>query len=302
MNLTEAYSSYLKDPANSRALNTLQQQLEQGGYHLEASLLHHYAVHGSSQTVVQAQIDVWQGRKAFVGPLLPVNAMPGDLWFDTCEISAMIMLPAESLDPRERYAPSVISSWSPLHGWMSLRPVANWQFAVFLMHARLVPRVVQLPPPFLILDMGRLLKGRQEDPVTDSACSEAGLYTRWLGKGLCDLSEWQAALRLLGEADAARLWGPLQGEWGGNYDEEVCAVIRPTDFKREWLEIEDETGISPERRTFFSEWQIPPQVGLRTRVLSQFGLIQSPGNDPSSMLNVDLVDVLPRNRTTGSTI
>jgi formylglycine-generating enzyme required for sulfatase activity len=219
----------------------------------------------------------------------------GNLWFDTLELTGMILLPSEPLEPEEDYAPEALARWSPIRGWMSLRPVANWQFAVFLMLAKIVPRGVQISSPLLPFDMKRILRGSELDPVTRLTCLEAALYARWLGKGLCGQSDWQMASRLLPREAMNVLWGPLRREWAGSYDEGVCAVVTPNNYDQDWAEVEDDaSGLPSEHRTFFDELETPEGVGFRTRVLSQFGLLHTPGSESTAMFDADLLEVLQR--------
>ena len=293
MNLTEAYFRYLQNRQDHSAQAALLAQLADARYGLEADLFGQYIEHGLS--VVNLAHGLWAGRRASIGLELPSTAQVGDLWFDLLEMTAMILLPAEGPEPGEVYAPEALARMSPFHGWMAVRPVANWQYATFLMLAKIGARQVQLPSTLRTLDVARILKGDQTDPVTGLTCAEALLYARWFGKGLCGQEEWQATARLLPRAVWEALWEPLRREWAGSVQESVCAVVSRENYDQDWYEIEgDDFDRPPEHRTLFAEDDPQYGVGFRTRVLSQFGLLRTPGSDPASMLNVELLEVLQR--------
>jgi len=204
----------------------------------------------------------------------------------------MLLLPSEGAIPGERYSPEALARMSPLLGWMAVRPTANWQFAAFLLLAKVEPCQVQLIPPFKLLDMQRSIRGSMTDPVTHITCPEALIYASWFGKGLCGQDEWQAAARLLPRSLWEARWEPLRREWAGAFSEGVYAVATPSNVFKDWDELFEDPR--SQKEMFFDEWQAPPGVGFRTRALSQFGLLKQPWHDPGAMVDVQLMEVLKR--------
>ncbi len=295
MNLVDAYVHYLQDRADLRGQTDLLAALEEANAAMEAALLRRFLKEGPGWTEAPASGGAWAGRRVYLSLTLPTDRQAGDLWFDPLELVTMLLLPAEGPTPGERYAPEALARMQPFVAWMALRPVANWQYSGFLRLAKLAPRSVQLTPPFLSLDIKRILHGTPTDPVSNLTCPEAELYASWFGKGVCGQSEWQAAARLLSPDDWKGLWGPLHREWAGRFAEGVYVVVTPETFDKDWDELEaDESSRSGEERMFFDEWEAPPGVGFRTRVLAQFGLLQSPWSDPGVMIDVQLLEVLKR--------
>jgi hypothetical protein len=258
-------------------------------------LLQRYGEQGPGLIEIDIENSVWKGFRASVGPHLPQPAKAGDIWFDTCELMPLILLPPEPLSPDDEYSPEALARMSPFRGWMALRPVANWQYAAFLNLARFGPREVQLAPGFRMLDPARILQGDETNPTTNLTESEAEMYAHWFGKSVCGQGEWQAASRLLTPEQMETLWNGLRREWGGTFQEGVTVVVTPTnidlDLMEEW---DSEAEREPADNIFYGEWDMPPEVGFRTRVLYSTGLLSSAGADPTSFDNVQLLDVLKR--------
>lgn len=292
MDLTDAYVGYLQDQANPATRAELSNALEKYGYILEVKLLREYEANGSGWSQILSDDSPWKSRRIFLDLQPPDEAAAGDLWFDPLEIVPMLLVPAEGPVPGERYAPEALARMQPYVGWMSLRPVANWQYAAFLRMARLEPRIVQLSPPLLLLDSKRILQGKPSDPVNRLTCPEALLCASWFGKGLCGQDEWQAAARLLHRSLWEEMWEPLRREWAGAFSEGVYAVATPSNVVKDW----DEFFEDPQSRKemFFDEWQAPLEVGFRTAVQYQFGLLKQPWHDPGAMVDVQLGEVLKR--------
>lgn len=295
MSLTERYIDYLRDRRDTSALGTLCAELEERGYQLEARLLQSYEEQGPSVVQIDLEESAWSGLRARIGPQLPQAERAGDIWFDTCELMPMILLPSAPLLPNEEYTAEALARIPPFEAWMALRPVANWQYAAFLNLAHVGPREVQLAPSFRLLDPDRVLQGDETQPTTNLTQSEAEMYAHWFGKSVCGHGEWQAAARLLTREQIAVLWNGLTREWGGTFQEDVTVVVTPANMNLDLMEAWDnETGRDAADKIFYGEWSIPQKVGFRTRVLYETGLLSSAQANPTSFDNVQLLDVLKR--------
>ena len=295
MSLTERYIEYLRDRRSTSALRTLCAELEQRGHQLEARLLQRYEEQGPSEVQIDIEDSVWRGFRARLGPQLPQPEKAGDIWFDTCELMPMILLPSEPLLPDEEYTPEALARISPFEAWMALRPVANWQYAAFLSLARFGPREVQLAPKFRMLDPARIVQGDEIGPTTNLTESEAEMYAHWFGKSVCGHGEWQAASHLLTPEQMEALWNGLSREWGGTFQEDVTVVVTPTNINLDLMEAWDsEAERDSADKIFYGEWSKSPNIGFRTRVLYETGLLSSAGANPTSFDNVQLLDVLKR--------
>jgi hypothetical protein len=193
LTLTEAYTTFLR---TREGKDDFVAALQRAGHSLEAELLMDW----TSETVATETGD---GRRAWVGPTLPKQPEPGDLWLDVVEAMPMVHTPAP--------------------GWLALRPVARWQFAGFLENAR-----TKGPA----LDRQRLLNGPETDPITRVLREEASLYAQWFGKLVAERIDWQLASDFI---DPAALWGPVPREWSGEEWDDVYGV---TDL--DTLDLEDD--------------------------------------------------------------
>ena len=163
-------------------------------------------------------------------------------------------------------------------GWLALRPVERWQLAGFLEVAwtRGGRKVGDIHP----LDGKRLLAGVETEPVTHVLREEASLYAQWFGKLVAGRIDWQLAAESI---DPAGLWGSVGREWG---DEEWEGVYSVTEL--DTLELEDDL---PED-LLFRAWEAPADVGFRTIVNHQFGLVTETA--PAEAIGVALRDQAPR--------
>jgi len=107
------------------------------------------------------------GGRAYVGPQPPA-AEPGDLWIDSCELAAMILLPAYVDD----FDHATLARDRSYDCWFSLEPVRQFQLGAFLDVAPL--RRERRRRDWL--DPARLLRGHELEPVTDISFDEAGAY------------------------------------------------------------------------------------------------------------------------------
>src|SRR5436190_23146837 len=92
--LGKVFARYLQEGAcPSSIAQELSARLESSGLLLEAQLLAPYAVEGSGRRIVEG--GPWAGRVAHLGPRPPEAALAGELWLDTCELAAMILVPRD---------------------------------------------------------------------------------------------------------------------------------------------------------------------------------------------------------------
>lgn len=298
MSLSRGMIDYLRKYRLGPARRAMMKELEESGYSLEALLLEAEEGHPGSSVIVDLPGSPWHQRRAYLGLGLPTRAETGDLWFDPCELATMILIPREQPDPEEGpISPECIERLTPFVGWMSLRPVAQWQFHAFLELARFAPRRVEVGPKFKLLDDSRLIQGPEYAPVVNVTCGEAEMYASWFGKGLADREIWQAANDYLTQDEMSVIWGPTGGEWGGSsfiaegYVEVVTRQNLHLDPMEEW-----DSGESPEfgPRIIYGEWSKRPDVGFRTAVSTQIGLLNSTSPSPTSFDDVSVVSPLKR--------
>lgn len=293
MSLTDRFVDFLRARDDAAARVVLARELQRVGHVLESFLLERWAA-GEAVTEVDLEDFVWSGRRAWIGAMLPEAPAAGDLWFDVCEVVPMILLPRQIEGDPSEYAPGVLERLTPFVSWLSLRPVAKWQFGAFLELARLARRPVQVEPPFRVFDPERILAGNELEPLTRVTAGEAALYATWLGKGKADLESWRTAAAFLRPEELAALWGPRRREWAGDVDEGLHVVVTPETFDVDPDELlEDDPELQAPSRLVYGELEAPEDVGFRTSVSTQLGLFRATA-DPLSILDVQLIDVLRR--------
>lgn len=291
MSLSSSYIDYIRRPGGP-AGPALSRELQGAGYGVEAALLSSYLEGGTGQTTVELRGSPWSGHRAWLGPYLPDERETGDIWFDPLEVMPMLLIPDEPLPEDVDISPELLARYTLYRGWIAMRPVANWQFNAFLQLAETGPREVQVGPPFRLLDPKRIITGRETDPVTSVTGGEARMYAHWFGKSLPDQYEWQMAARFLSHVEFNALWSGPQKEWAGSYDEGTYLAISPETIEADPDNEDVQTG--RHLRMLYGEWEFSREIGLRTHVLAQTGLFGGVFTIPTSLDNVELLDVLDR--------
>jgi hypothetical protein len=285
MSLFHAHMAFLEAPDPGRGA-ALCEALVANDLVVEAQLLRQYIKGGPAVTRIDVPDSPWSGLRAHLAPRLPQEAEAGDVWFDPYDLAPMILVPRPPLDDDEDMAPEVAARVTPWVSWMALRPVAVWQYRMFLHMAPFAKRETQIEPPFAFLDPERILHGAETDPVTRLTCGEAALYAAWFGKSVADLEDWQAAARFLPGNAMHTLWGPLRREWAGfcNFDESLRIVVTRENYGLDPRDEADSDAVPPrELRMLYDEWARPDGVGFRPHVSTQIGLLTSAGANPFTL-------------------
>lgn len=276
MKLSDLYIDYLRTrgaaPAEALAAALRGQQP------LEARLLSHYSAHGIGKLTMAE--GAWEGREAWIGPRLPASPEAGQLWFDTTELTAMVLIPREP--PGDDWHPDAIQRWTPFLGWLSLRPVAVWQYRAYLELAEIEPTEIE-SIHFKTFDPARILVEADETlPVTRLICAEARSFAGWMGKQLPAQDTWQAARRLLpGAIDV--LWSGLKKEWTGypEQEDDEAIAISPRTIDCDSREERDlDEAPPPERRMIYRHYDRSKSFGFRTAVFPEIGLLTGRSSSP----------------------
>ena len=298
MSLAQLYQNYLQKLNNQNQAFELAAALEQAGFRLEGNLLKRYFTEGSGPLQLGEESGVWAGYSVWLGPRPPQAFQAGQIWFDTVELVPMLLLPRTDLpDPEFMVDPSILDEMTPFVSWIALRTVANWQYATFLALAPIGKRVVQIEPPFPLLSQARIINGGETNPVTNLTEGEARFYANWFGKGLSDRSDWEVAFEFLPPTNLTALWGLPGKEWAGSLDEDWKVVVTPETFELELDprdELDNDEEPAPNLRMLYSEWQTPAGVSFRTHVSSQIGLFKDASPTPTSLENIQLLEVFSR--------
>jgi hypothetical protein len=220
--LADTFIAYLRGRAGR---DDMADALAASGHALEASLL-------SGE------------RTAWVGPMLPSAAVPGDVWLDTVELMPMVHFARVDGEPV---------------GWIAMRPVERWQFAAFreLGWTWSFKRLGGLKP----MDADRLLAGDENGAVTRILRDEAALYAMWFGKSIPARVQWQLAAEVM---DTDPLWGPVR-EWADMPDDGAAFVA-----DAELIDFDPDDDYPPE--VLIDGAEAPADVGFRTYVRSDSGL------------------------------
>ena len=247
--LSSRFADYLARPTNAHTDALASALTTAPSFAMEAALLRRWAEHGAHATILDA--GHWAARRVHIGPTLP-PPIAGELWFDPCEVTTMVVLPARS--------------------WISVRPVARWQFAGFLKRASTRKREAREPMAVSPLDPTRILVGDEIQPVLRATISEAALYSDWFGKLGSNELDWAAALRV--PAMLSALWRHDGKEWvGGDSQLEMYAALEKSDLEQE---LDYRAMVEAEDDRFFGAWDVPGDIAFRTAVQIREGLRTAP--------------------------
>ena len=271
MNLSDRYAEYLRtrDAAQAEQLATALR----GSYPFEAGLLARYAADGATALILPA--GAWAGRQAWLGPQLPAAEVAGQIWFDTVELTAMVLVPREPAGAD--WHPNAVARWTPFVGWLSLRPVAQWQFRACLELAGIQPREIATIG-FMTHDPARWSgDGAEVDeavPVARLTCVEALGCARWLGKQLPTQQTWQAAAHWRPDA-IDLLWNGRRKEWVGwpELDDDEARALSPQTLDADAAdERELDTPPPADARMLYRYFDWSRHIGFRTAVAAEIGL------------------------------
>ena len=264
MRLAALFRDYLfRDRAHGPA-RALASALRQEGCALQGALLDIYLEGATTPDFVPPGHGVWTGNRVFLGPTPPEQPLAGDIWFDVCELSPMLLVPREGCAGRSRDELELSTEQSEFYSWLSILPVADWQFAVF---RELAPtRGSLLAPGFEVASAPRAAAG-----VTHG---EARLYCNWFGKGLAGLFDWQLTVHAFADPIINAMWSGLPREWAGDLllNEDVLGVaLSPETWLSDPDEMLDEAGSDHpmiQRRATREK-----TTGFRTRVYADLGVV-----------------------------
>jgi hypothetical protein len=160
--LQVAFEDYLGSDLDEKSAQSLADELAAIGLCQEAESMR-CLLEGKGSFVVQD--GPWQGCNCSVALTPPIFPQPGNLWFDSVELTTMSYV-------------EELPGWSShSRGWMSIRPVQRWQFGAFLQIAQ--PKCQFDGDGFSIERFG---SGEPLEPVVDLYPDEAEAYALWFGK------------------------------------------------------------------------------------------------------------------------
>ncbi len=272
MTLAEIFSRWLRSEYRPSEATSLVETLQAHGYAPESRLLAAYVSAGPQVVELPSGPPPWGRRRVHVGPRLP-QAVPGELWLDTVELSAMVLLPG---DPIEEYAADARHRWSPHRHWFALRSVSVWQYAGFLANAVPDGKGARTSQGELMFNASRLLSAGESCAVLTATPAEFSAYWAWFGKRMVDRYDWLDAINLFGPQDALACWTAGVREWaGGVPDFDVFAAIEPDQLEEDDRDAFDaeEAGDYRGPRSFFSMVESAAQgAAFRSTVDPTFGL------------------------------
>lgn len=262
MNLYELYVDLLRtrEPRTALALADVLRPTRP----LEAHLLDRFARQGAGSIVVDE--GDWRGSTAWIGPQLPKTTLARQLWLDTVELMVMVSVAREP--PGPDWSPNAIKRWTPLAGWLSLHPVAQWQYRGFLTVAR--PSVSAAASQRIWRDVDQLT------PATGATAIEAFDFADWMGKRLPAQFLWESVHATMGDV-LDRLWGTSFKEWAGYPEpdeDEAIALSRQTLLLDTNEERDADQPPTPARRMLYGCNRGWPEIGFRTAV-HEVGLLES---------------------------
>jgi len=259
--IQQDFSRYLRNGARADGAAAVAALLE-AQRPFEAEALNRFARTGAGW--FEARTGAHRGNRVYVGAIPPQSEV-GAVWFDTCELVTMVLLPAYvDLADRDDLAPEAIERLARQSTWLATRPVARFQYGAFLDVA---------PIEAASFDRDRTLAGDPLEPVTHVACGQASAYLSWFGKGFPHESPWLAAAE-----HGLDLWETPAREWAGGaaFDDDYCVALSPDTLGTDPQDTEGVTD--PVRRMLYRHDEAPAEVTFRSSVLVQYGVNDRDGH------------------------
>lgn len=252
--LCQSYLDYLRSATSTVATEKLIIALKKYGLVAHAEALFQFSEGNSVGSFVFPF--PWSSVKCYLTEKPPVTAEPCDMWFDPYEISFMV----RTVNPAG-FGKGVI-------GWGSISPVYYWQYHVFQTLVKFEVRDDSF------LQVNDLLASRpfgmdKWDYASNVYHEEAAAYAFWHGKWLTSNIRINAISEQMSDEQLNSLLPDGVGYWDSGFSgrEDLRAAFKV-----------NENGIVD--KFVLNEWERIDEVGLRTAITDQVGLISS--------------DVLPR--------
>jgi hypothetical protein len=268
--LETAYQDYLESGLSTKASEKLVHVLQQNGLELEARALETYGSFGSGATCV---VKEWnENRSCTVALDLPINAKPGDLWFDPIELNLSVFIP----NPMGR-SEDVIS-------WVSTHPVYVWQYRTFLDLVKVGEKTEIFSIPDDYLTHNRIEGQPSLAYVTDIYQDEALAYSSWMRKSLSDMSIINAVRTYLSPREICSVVPDTLKFWDSSiFQEEYRVAFGLNSLDKnpslDYEDIIDENYSELESlndRMLYEEWEYRNNIGMITSIALFCGL--SKGN------------------------
>lgn len=268
-NIEKIYRHFLESELDPQVGKTLCQVLHQVGLHGEGQALEAYCKH-NFQVIHDFEDSTWGKRRCFIGPDLPSQAEPGDLWFDIVELTSMILVPA----PHTPMA-------AAMREWVSTHPVYVWQFRTFLslVDWRLARKYFMNASD--LMETNRFESMSSMAFITNVYHEEAVAYAHWFGKQLAGQFTLEAAREFSEPKEFSGMLPQNVRLWdGAEYSSSEfvrIAIGHDTLDKDPDNEFElRESGKNQllADRMLFEEWERRPNIGFSTAVSLQIGLIK----------------------------
>src|SRR5436309_439839 len=168
--MEEGFRKYLETGLDPAAAEDLCRQLHLSGLQTEGTALQTYIGDGAARAVSVDLGGIWRNRRCVAGPYPPAAVRSGDMWFDTVELTPMILLPRRADVPPDR------------GDWFATHPVYVWQFRAFLSLVKTGRKRIGLPVPLDYLRRDRFESLGSKEFITNVYHDEAIAYSHGFGK------------------------------------------------------------------------------------------------------------------------
>jgi hypothetical protein len=262
-----AYQNYLENAFDSIATENLVAALEHYDLNLESQALKTYLNQGAG---AKYTVDIWNGRLCNISFEPPLNAQPGDLWFDLVELNLAILIP------------NPVGMSHHVTSWISTHPVKVWQYRTFLNLVEIGEKIDVFPAPLDYLNSIRFQGKDGLFCITDLYQDEALAYSGWMRKNLCGQMEAIAARAYLSSDEFSTIFPPILKLWESDDFQEWyrTAIGRSNIDKKPSYEYEhiikenyQELESQPDRM-LYEEWDCRSNIGMLTIVPVSTGLSQ----------------------------
>lgn len=279
-----AYQNYLEAELDGTAAENLIIALEQNDLTLESQALKTYLVEGSGAKCI---VENWSNRSCTISLDPPINAEPGNLWFDPVELNLSVLIP--NPEGISHHVKSLIST----------RSVRVWQYRAFLSLVKLGKKLDVFSVPDDYLNPRCFRKKDSLFCITGIYQDEALAYSTWMRKNLCGQIELNAAKAFLSSDEFISIFPLVLKLWESDDFQEWyrTAVGRQNldkDPSSDYKNIVEENYDELESRTdriLYEEWDCRSNIGMLTIVPVFTGLGQE---NTSETLHYEILNRSPR--------
>lgn len=282
--LTTVYVDYLRKPIVPGVMESLRQQLHASGLNDEAQAIGAVLDDGSDSQVT-LRGGPWAGQRCTVGPLPPKCVASGSLWFDTVQLTLMVLIVRSenlALNPGQ---------------WIATHPVKLWQYLAFVQCVEVRRDITEFKYPSDLLSADRFKNSDLMEYATNIYHDEAIACAHWFGTVLSGQFDLVLARTILNDQqfDAVlpiglRLWDEAEHPASEFLRVAVSRQSMDRSIYDDPIDSVEDCKQLGRNRLSFEEWERRNDIAFSTCVDCRSGLITGTPRRTTAMLLLNGAD------------